>query len=94
MAFKKIAKNTKDLLKEEEFLNNARGDIKEEKNADTTSKITKKPYNNKLKRKYALGVYLSEEEMLELKQKAEEMKMNINQYIRFKIFINQNIKDF
>lgn len=86
MAFKKIPKN--DIVNEEKFLNSARGDVREQAKKQEFSKVNKKPCNEKLKRKYSLSVYFSEEEMLELKEKAEEIKMNVNQYIRFKIFTN------
>lgn len=84
MAFKKINKEHKENI-ENKFLNNARGDKVESSKKDS-SKISRKPFNENLKRKYSISFYMDEDEYLEIKAKAEENKMNVNQYIRFKIF--------
>lgn len=84
MNFKRIKK---DSIKEEEFLKGGRGDNVDKK--DEKNIITKKPYNEKLKRKYSFSVYFDEEEYSNVKEQAESMKMNINQYIRFKLFVSE-----
>lgn len=89
MAFKKINKESIENI-EKKFLNNARGD-NNETSKKSSSRINKKPFNKNLKRKYSISFYMSEEEFLEIQTKADENKMNVNQYIRFKIFTtNQN----
>lgn len=92
MGFKKINKENEKSIEniENKFLNNARGD-KDESSKKDSSKISRKPFNEKLKRKYSISFYMDEDEFSEVKTKAEENKMNVNQYIRFKIFnANQN----
>lgn len=89
MAFKKINKENI----ERKFLDSARGDNadNDEHSKKNPLNITKKSFNQNLKRKYSISFYMDEDEYLEIKAKAEENKMNINQYIRFKVFnINQN----
>lgn len=83
MAFKKINKTN-----EEAFLNGARGDKEISKTLANSNKKPLKSFreNENLKRKFQLTFYVNEEELAELRENAERMKMNVNQYIRFKTF--------
>ncbi|EAH4720955.1 hypothetical protein BXA09_04805 [Campylobacter upsaliensis] len=86
MNFKRVKKDIAQT--EEDFLQGGRGDDNGAMNSKKKT-ITKKPYNEKLKRKYSFSIYFDEEEYSIVKEQAEIMKMNINQYIRFKLFVTE-----
>lgn len=71
MGFKKMQKQ----IKEEDFLNNARGE-------NTAAK--------KQKRTKRFLIYFTDDEFQRVQKEAENIGMGINQYVRFMIFNNRN----
>ncbi|RDU62108.1 hypothetical protein CQA53_09495 [Helicobacter didelphidarum] len=73
MGFKKLSEQNT-IKNEEDFINNARGEINEQSPPKKTKRT--KPFL----------INFTEEELNEIRNEANRVRMNVAQYIRFKVF--------